>query len=135
MYIFCTPSVLRDVQHGTGHGGNGQTITTNTTPKEGTAGEFLDTVLSRREVAYSVGIMNLFALSLGVVCPIVMVLVVWRDDINWEPGMVHRLFFWGGTVKMTLALTLGAAVLHILDAFPLSVLGVMMAMVPDMNWP
>ena len=116
--------------HGNGHDGNGPTTmtttTTTTTAEEGTAGECLDTVLSRREVAYSVGIMNLLACPLGGL-----------PNCHGAGGLAgqHQLGARHGTsivflgiVKMTLALTLGAAVLHLLDAFPLSVLGVMMAM-------
>ncbi|KAL7555802.1 hypothetical protein ACA910_002267 [Epithemia clementina (nom. ined.)] len=94
--------------------------------EEGMAGECLDSVLSRREVAFSVGIMNLLACPFGGL-----------PNCHGAGGLAgqHKLgarhgaaIVFLGSMKMILALTLGAAVMHMLDAFPLSVLGIMLTM-------
>ena len=94
--------------------------------QEGMAGESLDSVLSRREVAFSVGIMNLLACPLGGL-----------PNCHGAGGLAgqHQLgarhgaaIVFLGSLKMILALTLGAAVMHMLDAFPVSILGVMLTM-------
>lgn len=94
--------------------------------EDGMVVECLDSVLSRREVAFSVGIMNLWACPFGGL-----------PSCHGAGGLAgqHKLgarhgtaIVFLGTVKMILALTLGNAVLRMLDAFPLSVLGVLLIM-------
>eukprot|EP00522_Entomoneis_paludosa_P005037 CAMPEP_0172472558 /NCGR_PEP_ID=MMETSP1065-20121228/68401_1 /TAXON_ID=265537 /ORGANISM="Amphiprora paludosa, Strain CCMP125" /LENGTH=496 /DNA_ID=CAMNT_0013230705 /DNA_START=87 /DNA_END=1577 /DNA_ORIENTATION=- len=88
--------------------------------------ESLDAVLSRREVAFSVGIFNLLACPFGAM-----------PTCHGAGGLAGQHKFGArhgssivflGCLKMIVASTVGVAVVDIMDAFPLSILGVMLAM-------
>jgi len=100
--------------------------TTNTAAAGEETESSSDDVLSRREVAFSVGLLNLVACPFGAM-----------PNCHGAGGLAgqHKLgarhgasIVFLGCLKMILAITLGVAVVDLMDAFPLSILGVMLTM-------
>ena len=97
-----------------------QSTTTGETPNS------LDSVLSRQEVAVSVGVLNLLACPFGAM-PICHGAGGLAGQYQMGARSGSSIVFLG-ILKIVLASVAGIAVLEVLDAFPSSILGVMLIM-------